>query len=407
MYRKKECKCYSYIFITLCTIIMAQNRVCGRQHKRNNVYLRDKIIELQCYARCETATITQFDKCLKQCQLELIKAPRRGYCPFNSIFKNMNIPLQGLSCLYNCSYDYDCPEVHKCCQSTCGSVCVEPWGVRDDTLLPPIPKIEEYTLIKYEQKVEINCTINSLQTNSTYFFHVESRHHVGHSLRPRKFGAWQYQPVDKIAELHDYNSKLFSTKIGFHLRAVHWYQVRVAAINAYGFRGYSEPSQAFTLPNRKLIKKSVGCELRYEKIFKSKLQSDPKPPKPPADLKVVSSHFDGKHYTVKIVWCTSKSNLPIEKYKIIWALYVKTKDESFISNETYVKERHQYEISNLLPDSSYYIQVQAMSINGRRRLKSEPRFMLYNTTTAPTHAYKPLKCGKEPQHIVREGSTGI
>lgn len=130
----------------------------------------------------------------------------------------------------------------------------------------------------------------------------------------------------------------FSTKVGFHLRAVHWYQVRVAAINAYGFRGYSEPSQAFTLPNRKLIKKSIGCKLRYGKIFKSKLQSDPKPPKPPADLKVVSSHFDGKLYTVKIVWCTSKSNLPIEKYKIIWALYVKTKDESFISNETYVKE---------------------------------------------------------------------
>lgn len=65
---------------------------------------------------------------------------------------------------------------------------------------------------------------------------------------------------------------------------------------------------------------------------------DPKPPKPPADLKVVSSQFNGKHVTIKIVWCASKSNLPIEKYKIIWSLYVNTKDESFISNEAYVKD---------------------------------------------------------------------
>lgn len=66
--------------------------------------------------------------------------------------------------------------------------------------------------------------------------------------------------------------------------------------------------------------------------------ADPKPPKPPADLKVVSSQYDGKHVTIKIVWCASKSNLPIEKYKIIWSLYVNTVNESFISSEAFVKD---------------------------------------------------------------------
>lgn len=47
--------------------------------------------------------------------------------------------------------------------------------------------------------------------------------------------------------------KPYRTTVGFYLRPGRWYQVRVAAINAYGFRGYSEPSQAFTLPNRKYI----------------------------------------------------------------------------------------------------------------------------------------------------------
>lgn len=53
--------------------------------------------------------------------------------------------------------------------------------------------------------------------------------------------------------------------MGFYLRPGRWYQVRVAAINSYGFRGYSEPSQAFTLPNRKyehFVKSSKKYRLR-------------------------------------------------------------------------------------------------------------------------------------------------
>lgn len=65
-------------------------------------------------------------------------------------------------------------------------------------------------------------------------------------------------------------------------------------------------------------------------------------------------------------------------------------------------QRHQFEITNLLSDSSYYIQVQAMSINGRRRLKSEKCSILHNTTITPTQGYSPLKCGKE-QQIMRSG----
>lgn len=197
--------------LTICGILLLQicpSAICGRQHGAGStVYLRDKILEWQCRAKCENA-VTRFDHCLKQCQIEMMKVPRRGYCPFNNIFRNMNTQLHDINCLDNCNYDYDCPEVQKCCFASCGPICIMPWGVRDDNSLPPIPRIEEYTLIPREKKVEINSTINALQTNTTYFFHVESRYHIGLFLRPRKFGPWQYQPVDKIAELRDYNSKL-------------------------------------------------------------------------------------------------------------------------------------------------------------------------------------------------------
>ncbi|XP_073818538.1 anosmin-1 Kallmann syndrome 1 [Musca autumnalis] len=397
------------ILLTSLWILNTPTKVLCRHHGRSggggyrssqmqhvaNIDVRDKILELQCYAKCQDSssaiggglsgpryTINDCESCRKQCQIDMIKAPRRGYCPVmqNAIFQNINIqPLQKLSCLDNCSYDFDCPEVQKCCSSACGPVCMQPIGVRDDSLLPPIPKILKCTLLARELKVEI-----TLQSNSSYYFHVEIRHHIGSQLSPRKLSAWQYQPVELLAEVLDLNRML--TTVGFYLRPGRWYQVRVAAINAYGFRGYSEPSQAFTLPNH------------------------PKPPKPPADLKVVSSHFDGKSVTIKIVWCASKSNLPIEKYKIIWALYVYTFQESFVSNEAYVKDRHQYEITKLLPDSSYYIQVQALSINGRKRLKSEKYSILYNTTIVPTQTFEPLKCGREQQQqqqISSRGSDGL
>ncbi|XP_061387702.1 anosmin-1 [Musca vetustissima] len=390
------------LLITL-WILNAPTKALCRHHGRNggggggyrssqmqhvgNIDVRDKILELQCYAKCQDSGtggsssgaryLSDCEACRKQCQIDMIKAPRRGYCPAmqNAIFQNINIqPLQKLSCLDNCSYDFDCPEVQKCCSSACGPVCMQPIGVRDDSLLPPIPKILKCTLIARELKVEI-----TLQSNSSYYFHVEIRHHIGSQLSPRKLSAWQYQPVELLAEVLDLNRML--TTVGFYLRPGRWYQVRVAAINAYGFRGYSEPSQAFTLPNH------------------------PKPPKPPADLKVISSHFDGKSVTIKIVWCASKSNLPIEKYKVIWSLYVYAIHESFISSEAYVKDRHQYEITKLLPDSSYYIQVQAFSINGRKRLKSDKHSILFNTTIVPTQTFEPLKCGREQQQQQQQLSS--
>lgn len=172
----------------------------------SNIDVRDKIIELQCYAKCQESlkgNNIDYEPCLTKCQIDMVKAPRRGYCPAmqNAIFQNINLqPLQKLSCLDNCSYDFDCPEVQKCCNSACGPVCMQPIGIRDDSMLPPIPKILKCGLIPREQKVEI-----TLQSNSSYYFHVEVRYHIGSLLSPRKLGTWQYQAVQKLAEILDLN----------------------------------------------------------------------------------------------------------------------------------------------------------------------------------------------------------
>jgi len=55
-------------------------------------------------------------------------------------------------------------------------------------------------------------------------------------------------------------------------------------------------------------------------------------------------------------------------------------------------QTHQFEIKKLLPNSSYYIQVQAISYIGSRRLKSEKLSMLFNTTLQPLEPITPLLC---------------
>ncbi|EDV44264.2 uncharacterized protein Dana_GF16108 [Drosophila ananassae] len=326
---------------------------------RDSNDVKDKILELQCLARCGSHPMTNAEQelCLDKCIQELLLGPRIGSCP--KIGRQTRIRL---SCLDNCQYDHECPEIQKCCSSSCGPMCVEPLGVRNNTQLPPIPKIL-YHRMSRGHGVELNIETSG---QLVYFFHVEVRSHIGRHFVPRKLGPWQWQKVYKIAEESSGHSK--NTYIRFHMRPGRWYEVRVAAVNAYGFRGYSQPSDPFSSTD------------------------NPKPPKAPNDSKIIAKHFDGRYMNVKLVWCPSKSNLPVEKYKISWSLYVDSAEASLITFDAYVKDTHQFEIKKLLPNSSYYIQVQAISYNGSRRLKSEKVSFVYNTTVQSLEPYAPLQC---------------
>lgn len=313
--------------------------------------VKDKIIEIQCYARCfKPSTESRYD-CERKCRIEMTKSSRPGKCPSMTISNHIG------ACIDVCQYDFDCPETQKCCSSTCGPVCQDAIGLDKDPTLPPIPKIVAFKLPKGQRVCEVTLQATA---NSVYAYHVEARHHVGSLFSARKLGNWQWQSVEKIAEISE--NKTRRTGISFKLKPGRWYQFRVAAINANGFRGYTEPSKPFALSNQNI-------------------RADPKPPKSPSDLQVLSSRIlSNGLMSVRVAWCPAKSDLPIEKYRVIWALYVRSNDDSLIANETFVKDATQFEITRLVVDSCYYIQVQAISISGRRRLKSEKVSLLFNTT---------------------------
>ncbi|KAH8306234.1 hypothetical protein KR018_004901 [Drosophila ironensis] len=341
---------------------------------RDSNDVKDKILELQCLARCGSIPSTNAERelCLDRCVQELLLGPRIGSCP--KIGRQARIRL---SCLDSCQFDHECPEVQKCCASSCGPMCVEPLGVRNNTQLPPIPKILYFKMSR-GHGVELNIESSLL----VYYFHFEVRSHIGRYFSPRKLGPWQWQKVDKIMEENTSHSK--HTYIRFHMRPGRWYEVRVAAVNAFGFRGYSQPSEPFS---------SSG---------------NPKPPKAPNDSKIIAKYFDGRYMNVKLVWCPSKSNLPVEKYKISWSLYVDSTEASLITFDAYVKDTHQFEIKKLLPNSSYYIQVQAIAYIGSRRLKSDKTSFVFNTTLQSLEPYVPLQCSghsyKRKYHHIGGGS---
>lgn len=110
--------------------------------------------------------------------------------------------------------------------------------------------------------------------------------------------------------------------------------------------------------------------------------SDPKPPKAPAAMKITSQQYDGRRYmSVKLVWCPSRSNLPVEKYKIIWSLYVSSKEGSLITHEAYVKDVSRLEFPIYLSDL-YTCNLTCRRINSKLR----------NCSPTPPTTYKCRRC---------------
>lgn len=173
------------------------------QRQRDSTDIKDKIIELQCLARCEISMGNNYS-CLEQCKLELLRAPRAGSCPSSVASTQGAVYARQarLSCLVNCVHDHDCMEVHKCCASACGPICMDPLGVRNASQLPPIPKILRFKMPR-SHKVELTIESSLLP----YYFHVEVRSHIGRLFAPRKLGMWQSQQVEKILETTDGRSK--------------------------------------------------------------------------------------------------------------------------------------------------------------------------------------------------------
>ncbi|CAD7084329.1 unnamed protein product [Hermetia illucens] len=306
--------------------------------------------------RCELLCLLRTsEKCTCRHNLsELSKKP--GRCPnsTNSILEKI--------CLDDCKEgnDYECPGTKVCCKQDCGYSCQDAVGLEDDPDLPSIPFNISVSERRCNGKMcEISWKIHQNKAQMLpVFFVVETRSHVGNVFSQRKLSPWQWCNFQKMAEVLDHATMIKKTVVSIKLKLGLWYQIRVAAINKYGYRGYSNYSEEFRLTDQ------------------------PKPPRPPKNLKAYPiGYWPNDTVVARVTWSAPKSDLPIDRYKISWARHFNDNVSLYLYHD-YVKEpKTSYEITNLQRDSLYYVQLQAISTNGRKRLKSSNESRMLDTTT--------------------------
>lgn len=168
--------------------------------------------------------------------------------------------------------------------------------------LPPVPShVKLFEAGRGYRIAEIHWEINleEEQLASAIYFVVESRHHIGMSFAERKLeNDWQNHTPTAIFELKRAGSQ--KRYVGeMKLKPGRWYQVRVAAVNELGTRGYSVVSREFQLSKK------------------------PNPPQSPKNLTLgpLVPNANGT-YNRKVTWQLPRSDLPVDKYKISWSLYL-------------------------------------------------------------------------------------
>ncbi|XP_026685303.1 anosmin-1-like, partial [Diaphorina citri] len=208
--------------------------------------------------------------------------------------------------------------------------------------LPPIP-----SKITHHEKNNHSSIVIHWQGSREYpniFYVIQERHHLGVQFREEKLGDWSPGFVVGKPRL----------KKKYVFVPGRWYQVRVAAVNMHGSRGFSPPSEAFTMSRQ------------------------PKPPGVPLNLKFEAVNLVRGKYWVELHWDPPVSELPLNNYIIYWSTFLQPTDSMdhkpapvITHHEVISPDQTHFSIPDLDPSKNlFYIRVQALSVFGTRRLKS-------------------------------------
>lgn len=155
----------------------------------------------------------------------------------------------------------------------------------------------------FEIEWELPYGLESEQKKIKY--HIETRFYLGvfKPVNDLYYSPWQWQHLEINYETVDPAKK--KALISYHMkgRRGYWYQFRVAAINTNGFREISAPSKPF------------------------KIEMDPKSPAEAKFLMIDSYNISNTKNTINVTlsWCAAKSDVPVKRYKISWALHIMDK----------------------------------------------------------------------------------
>ncbi|CAH0383516.1 unnamed protein product [Bemisia tabaci] len=249
------------------------------------------------------------------------------------------------ACVAACRSDMDCPGItDKCCPHSCGASCRSPRGLISN---PDLPRIPENVTIT--EKLEKNATHETLDAFGSWsvggsekglVFLVEARHHLGCNFSERKLGPWtlvrrEIRPRVNLMRVMTYGR---------------WYQIRVAAVNENGTKGYSLPSNHF------------------------QLSFEPMGPEAPTGITIHSVAMVNGSVWAELRWKAPNSSLPITRYRISLGHVLgsssesRSADVSFIRDFFVPKDQHIFFLRDLTVPKEFMVQVQAYSKYCEKRL---------------------------------------
>uniref|UniRef100_A0A182XK45 Anosmin n=1 Tax=Anopheles quadriannulatus TaxID=34691 RepID=A0A182XK45_ANOQN len=324
------------------------------------------LLTARCRSNCtyNQQVSTDKKKCYSMCirnYLENSAYKKYGDCPPKPPSK-----LDSL-CLNTCDgLDYKCPGVEKCCEHSCGHSCQSPYGLDKVAGLPPVPGQIQLVEMGGSRTAQIQWDVKLESEQSPTYYITESRFHIGYAYTEHRMeNDWQPHVLETFTQYNMGTVKRYEGEI--KLKPGRWYQVRMAAVNRMGTRGYSTPSRPF------------------------KLSAKPNRPQPPSSLTVGPLILrEDRTYSCRVNWSLPRSDLPVEKYKLGWSLYLNhTSNRSKTDKSSLFKEMATiaaptrfYDIQGLLPNRYYYLQLHAISVYGKKRLKSNAIHLLVNTSSA-------------------------
>uniref|UniRef100_A0A4W3IFL5 Anosmin-1-like n=1 Tax=Callorhinchus milii TaxID=7868 RepID=A0A4W3IFL5_CALMI len=295
----------------------------------------------QCWQSAFHYFVQKHHECLTSCEfLKSIQTVKQGNCP----------PPQRASgfaaaCVQSCTTDTECPAARKCCPNGCGQTCQTPTHMFKGVPLKPRKELS----YKEGRSGDLSVTWMSRFNVSMepVFYILQRRWNSG--IHPSEDEASEWETVAQTTKEHILLKDTQPSR---------WYQFRVAAVNVHGTRGYTTPSKHF------------HCS------------RDPSPPGAPRNVQ--KGNWTARHdgtFIVPIQWDPPREeDVAIHHYKVFWSQRLSRKAlVTEVTDSFLFQARNEVELEELLPNTDYLVQVQAVAIWGQKRLKSKKALLFFNT----------------------------
>ncbi|XP_066562048.1 anosmin-1 isoform X2 [Amia ocellicauda] len=297
----------------------------------------------QCQSLCEPLFPKKHYECLTSCEfLKSVEALKQGDCPAPEKASGF-----AAACVESCEDDEECSGVKKCCSNGCGHTCQLPKNLYKGAPLKPRKELSFTELHNGQLEIKWSSKFNISVEPVLYV--VQRRWNYG--IHPSEDDATEWQTVGQTTEER---VKLLD------IRASRWYQFRVAAVNVHGTRGFTAPSKHF------------------------RSSKDPSAPPSPSSLKIsnMTSGQDGA-LSARLSWdLTEEPDIPVHHYKVFWSWTVSGKSivpTKKKRRKTTNGSQNYVDLEGLQPNSSYMVELQAVTYWGQVRLKSAKVSLLFST----------------------------